>query len=113
MLSSVLATSLPRKKSDIWEIYQVVKANQDSTERKRIQKLAEEEEDRKVLQYLLEKEQREIENDKIAAAKKAERELELARLRAAQEKVRFWATWERSEGWYCGWVGDGTSNTRN
>ncbi|KAJ3297195.1 Cilia- and flagella-associated protein 45 [Borealophlyctis nickersoniae] len=66
---------------------EVVKANQESMERKRIQKLAEEEEDNKVLQYLLEKEKRDIENDKIAAAKKAEREKELARLRAAQEKM--------------------------
>ncbi|KAJ3031539.1 UNVERIFIED_CONTAM: Cilia- and flagella-associated protein 45 [Siphonaria sp. JEL0065] len=65
----------------------VAKANQESTERKRQQKLAEEEEDKKVLQYILDKEQREIEKDKIMQQKKAEREQELARLRAAQEKM--------------------------
>jgi hypothetical protein len=36
---------------------------------------------------LLDKEKRDIENDRIQALKKAEREQELARLRAAQEKV--------------------------
>ncbi|KAJ3092107.1 Cilia- and flagella-associated protein 45 [Quaeritorhiza haematococci] len=65
---------------------EVAKANQESMELKRLQRLAEEQEDQKVLQYLLEKERREIENDKLQAAKKAEREKELARLRAAQEK---------------------------
>ncbi|KAJ3006725.1 UNVERIFIED_CONTAM: Cilia- and flagella-associated protein 45, partial [Siphonaria sp. JEL0065] len=50
----------------------VAKANQESTERKRQQKLAEEEEDKKVLQYILDKEQREIEKDKIMQQKKAE-----------------------------------------
>ncbi|KAJ3046952.1 Cilia- and flagella-associated protein 45 [Rhizophlyctis rosea] len=66
---------------------EVVKANQDSTSRKRLQKLAEEEEDRKVMEYLLEKEKIAIENDRIASERKAEREKELARLRAAQEKM--------------------------
>ena len=40
------------------------------------------------MQYLLEKEQREIELDRQQQLKKAEREKELARLRAMQEKVR-------------------------
>ncbi|KAJ1549540.1 Cilia- and flagella-associated protein 45 [Cladochytrium tenue] len=66
---------------------EVAKANHESTERKRQQKLAEEEEDRKVLEYLLEKERRDIENDKALQQRKAERELELARLRAAQERM--------------------------
>ena len=56
-------------------------------ERKQLVKLAEEEEDRKVLQYILDKEIRDIENDRILQEKKAEREKELSRLRAAQEKV--------------------------
>jgi hypothetical protein len=50
-------------------------------------KVAEEEEDRKVLKYLLDKEKREEEQDRLAQQKKAEREKELSRLRAAQEKV--------------------------
>ncbi|KND02810.1 uncharacterized protein SPPG_01891 [Spizellomyces punctatus DAOM BR117] len=66
---------------------QVVKANQESAERKKLAKEKEEEEDRKVLEYILEKEKREIENDRIQKEKKAEREKELARLRAAQEKM--------------------------
>ena len=66
---------------------EVAKANQESMERKKLVKLAEEEEDRKVLQYILDKEQRDNENDRIAIAKKAEREKELSRLRAAQERV--------------------------
>lgn len=66
---------------------QVVQANQESLERKKLLKKQEEEEDKKVLEYILEKEKREIENDRIAKEKKAERERELARLRAAQEKV--------------------------
>ncbi|KAJ3394019.1 Cilia- and flagella-associated protein 45 [Entophlyctis sp. JEL0112] len=65
----------------------VAKANQESTERRRQMKIAEEEEDKKVLQYILDKEQREIEKDRIMQQKKAEREIELARLRAAQEKM--------------------------
>ncbi|TPX53827.1 hypothetical protein PhCBS80983_g06154 [Powellomyces hirtus] len=67
---------------------QVVLANQESLERKRLAKKEEEEEDRKVLEYIIEKEKRETENDRIAKEKKAERELELSRLRAAQEKER-------------------------
>ncbi|KAI8851627.1 tumor suppressor, Mitostatin-domain-containing protein [Chytridium lagenaria] len=66
---------------------EVVRANQESMERKKKIKMEEEEEDRKVLEYLLEKEKRDIENDKIAQRKKAEREQELARLRAAQERM--------------------------
>ncbi|KAJ3177449.1 Cilia- and flagella-associated protein 45 [Geranomyces variabilis] len=66
---------------------QVVLANQESLERKRLAKREEEEEDRKVLEYIIEKEKRETENDRIAREKKAERELELSRLRAAQEKM--------------------------
>ncbi|KAK5671086.1 hypothetical protein BDV3_004767 [Batrachochytrium dendrobatidis] len=65
----------------------VVKTNQESMEYKRKEKLQEEEEDRKVLQYIVEKEARDTENDRIQAQKKAEREIELARLRAAQEKI--------------------------
>lgn len=66
---------------------QVAKANAESMERKKQQKTAEEEEDLKVLQYLLDKEKREIENDKLQQARKIEREKELARLRALQEKM--------------------------
>lgn len=65
----------------------VVAANQKLVERKKLQKQAEEEEDKKVLQYILDKEKREEENDQIAKQKKADRELELARLRLAQEKM--------------------------
>ncbi|KAJ3254554.1 Cilia- and flagella-associated protein 45 [Boothiomyces macroporosus] len=65
----------------------VTSANQESIELKKKEKLLEEEEDRKVLQYILEKEKRDLENDRIQAQKKAEREQELARLRAAQEKM--------------------------
>ncbi|KAJ3229531.1 Cilia- and flagella-associated protein 45 [Chytriomyces hyalinus] len=66
---------------------EVAKANQESTERKRHQKIAEEDEDKKVLQYILDKEQRAVEKDRQEQKKKAEREQELARLRAAQEKM--------------------------
>jgi len=66
---------------------QVVKANQESMEYKRLEKKREEEEDCKVLEYILEKERRMNENDRLVAQKKAEREQELSRLRAAQEKV--------------------------
>ncbi|KAJ3006942.1 hypothetical protein HKX48_009384 [Thoreauomyces humboldtii] len=66
---------------------QVVQANQDSLERKKLAKREEEEEDRKVLEYIIEKEKRETENDRVAKEKKAEREHELSRLRAAQEKM--------------------------
>ncbi|KAH6566542.1 hypothetical protein BASA62_006638 [Batrachochytrium salamandrivorans] len=66
---------------------EVAKANQESMEYKRLEKVREEEEDKKVLQYIVEKEKRETENDRIQAQKKAEREVELARLRAAQEKM--------------------------
>ncbi|KAJ3276655.1 Cilia- and flagella-associated protein 45 [Terramyces sp. JEL0728] len=65
----------------------VTAANQESIELKKKEKLLEEEEDRKVLQYILEKEKRDLENDRIQGQKKAEREQELARLRAAQEKM--------------------------
>lgn len=65
----------------------VAKANTESLQRKREAKLAEEEEDRKVLQYVLDKEAREVAKDAEAATKHAEREKELARLRAAQEKI--------------------------
>ncbi|KAJ1554893.1 Cilia- and flagella-associated protein 45 [Nowakowskiella sp. JEL0078] len=78
---------LSKIKSQRLMMLEVAKANNESMERKKQAKLAEEEEDRKVLQYLLDKEQREIENDKLLAAKKAEREKELARLRAAQQKI--------------------------
>lgn len=54
---------------------------------KKMEKMREEEEDRKILHYTIEKEKRDIENDRIQAEKRAEREQELARLRAAQEKV--------------------------
>ncbi|KAJ3195344.1 Cilia- and flagella-associated protein 45 [Irineochytrium annulatum] len=66
---------------------EVAQANLNSMDRRKQIKKEEEEEDKKVLDYLLEKERRELENDKIQMAKKAERELELARLRAAQEKA--------------------------
>lgn len=62
-------------------------ANEESKELKKKEKILEEEEDRKVLQYLLDKEKREEENERINELKKADREKELARLRAAQEKV--------------------------
>jgi hypothetical protein len=65
----------------------VLQANLECMELKKKEKLKEEEEDRKVQQYLVEKEKRDQENDRIQAQKKAEREQELARLRAAQEKV--------------------------
>ncbi|KAJ3213755.1 Cilia- and flagella-associated protein 45 [Dinochytrium kinnereticum] len=81
------AEKLQKVKSQRVLMQEVVKANQESMERKKQIKIAEEEEDRKVLQYLLEKEQRDIENDRIQQQKKAEREQELARLRAAQEKM--------------------------
>jgi hypothetical protein len=62
-------------------------ANQQLTERKKIQKLAEEEEDRKVLQYVIDKQKRDEENARAVKQKSVEREIELARLRLAQEKV--------------------------
>lgn len=62
-------------------------ANQASMELKKTERLKEQEEEKRVLQYILDKEKREQENDRILAEKKAERELELTRLRAAQEKV--------------------------
>lgn len=67
----------------------VTEANQQSIEIKKKEKLIEEQENQKVLTYLLEKEKRELENDRLIAQKKADREYELARLRAAQEKVPF------------------------
>jgi hypothetical protein len=66
---------------------QVVQANQDAIARKKSQKLADQEEDRKLLAYLVEKEQKEIQKDREFQAKKAEREKELARLRAAQKRA--------------------------
>ncbi|TPX50058.1 hypothetical protein SeMB42_g00426 [Synchytrium endobioticum] len=65
---------------------QVVKANTESLEHKRQQKLAEEDEDRKVMQYLLDKDRRQEEADREKEQKKIEREKEVARLRAVQEK---------------------------
>ncbi len=65
----------------------VTQANVESTEYKKKEKLMEEEEDRRIQQYLLEKEKREEEKDRLTAQKRVEREKELARLRAAQEKV--------------------------
>ena len=44
-------------------------------------------EDQKVLEFTREKDRRESEKEATASAKKAEREIELARLRAAQERV--------------------------
>ena len=65
----------------------VTAANVESMALKKKEKEMEEEEDRKVLQYLLDKEKREEENDRLLGLKKVEREKELARLRAQQEKV--------------------------
>jgi hypothetical protein len=65
----------------------VTAANQASMELRKEEKLREKEDEKKVMQYILDKEKREQENDRIIVEKKAERELELARLRAAQEKV--------------------------
>lgn len=56
-------------------------------EYKRQQRLLDELEDQKVMSYIIEKTRRENERDRLENAKKAEREIELARLRAAQEKV--------------------------
>ncbi|KAJ3103073.1 Cilia- and flagella-associated protein 45 [Phlyctochytrium bullatum] len=81
------AEKLQKVKAQRILMQEVAKANIESMDRRRQQKVAEEEEDRKVLQYLLDKEKREIENDRILQIKKAEREQELARLRAAQEKM--------------------------
>jgi Trichohyalin-plectin-homology domain len=69
------------------KITQVAVANQESTEFKRQEKIREEQEDQKVLDYIIEKTRRETEKEKKEQARKAEREIELARLRAAQEKV--------------------------
>ncbi|KAJ1509457.1 Cilia- and flagella-associated protein 45, partial [Coelomomyces lativittatus] len=66
---------------------QVAEANQEAIDRKKIQRQADQEEDRKLLNYLMEREVREIEKDKELQSKKAEREKELARLRAAQKKA--------------------------
>jgi hypothetical protein len=60
-------------------------------EYKKLSKAAEEEEDSRILQYVLEKEKRDIENDRQSQLKRAEREAELARLRAAQEKVKLFS----------------------
>lgn len=65
----------------------VIAANIESTSLKKKEKDLEEEEDRKVLQYLLDKEKRDEENDRQLAIKKIEREKELSRLRAQQEKM--------------------------
>ena len=65
----------------------VIAANIESTSLKKKEKDLEEEEDRKVLQYLLDKEKRDEDNDRQLAIKKIEREKELTRLRAQQEKV--------------------------
>ncbi|TPX37019.1 hypothetical protein SmJEL517_g00804 [Synchytrium microbalum] len=65
---------------------QVVKANTESLEHKRQQRLAEEDEDRKVMVYLLDKDRRQEEAEKEKQLKKIEREKDVARLRAMQEK---------------------------
>ncbi|KAI8912097.1 tumor suppressor, Mitostatin-domain-containing protein [Powellomyces hirtus] len=64
---------------------QVVLANQESLERKRLAKKEEEEEDRKVLEYIIEKEKRETENDRIAKEKKAEPQQDALRAQRAFE----------------------------
>lgn len=66
---------------------EVTKANAESMERKKYQKVLDMEEEKKVLQYILDKEKRDLEADRNAQERKAEREKELSRLRAAQEKV--------------------------
>lgn len=76
-------------------------ANDASKELKKVQKMKDEDEDRKVLEYILAKEAKEAESDRIAGVKRGERELELSRLRAAQEKVSVlitirWLTKERN-----------------
>lgn len=66
---------------------QVARDNLESIARKKQAKLASEEEDRKVLEYIIDKGKKEIENERLQELKKSERELELSRLRAAQEKL--------------------------
>lgn len=66
---------------------EVAKANNESMERKRQAKVEEENDDKKVMQYIQDKEAREVAKDAEAAVKLAEREKDLARLRAAQEKI--------------------------
>jgi predicted RNA-binding protein with PUA domain len=65
----------------------VNQANMESKELKKLEKQKDLEEDLKVLRYLTEKEKKDEEKDRLAMEKKAEREKELARLRAMQEKV--------------------------
>ncbi|KAI9184302.1 hypothetical protein H9P43_003355 [Blastocladiella emersonii ATCC 22665] len=66
---------------------QVVLANTEAINKKKQQKLTDQDEDRKLLEYLVEKEQKEIAKDRELQARKAEREKELSRLRAAQKRA--------------------------
>lgn len=59
----------------------------ESIDRKKHEKTQAIEEDKKLMQYLLEQEVKQLENEKLAEAKKAEREQELSRLRAAQQRI--------------------------
>jgi hypothetical protein len=62
-------------------------ANAESINRKKQQKVHEQEEDKKLLTYLLEKEKLETERDELEKTRLADKEKELARLRASQQKV--------------------------
>ncbi|RKO95836.1 hypothetical protein CAUPRSCDRAFT_12465 [Caulochytrium protostelioides] len=66
---------------------ETLQANQESIARRRTEKLSEQEEDRRIMQYLVEKERKNVEADRAALAKKAERDVELARMRAKQERL--------------------------
>ena len=66
---------------------EVVKANMESIDKKKQEKFQELEEDRQIMEYLLKEEQKKVEVEKQAEGKKVEREQEIARLRAAQQRV--------------------------
>lgn len=65
----------------------VTVANAASLTLKGQHRQAEKDEDKKVLQYIIDKEKKEEANDLLALQKKADREVELSRLRATQEKM--------------------------
>ncbi|KAL7748342.1 hypothetical protein RI367_006303 [Sorochytrium milnesiophthora] len=66
---------------------ETMKANNEAIERKRQEKQASRDEDKRLLDYLMDKERKQVEKDKEVQAYKAEREKELARLRAAQKRA--------------------------
>eukprot|EP00455_Lapot_gusevi_P038192 TRINITY_DN4278_c0_g1_i1.p1 TRINITY_DN4278_c0_g1~~TRINITY_DN4278_c0_g1_i1.p1 ORF type:complete len:528 (-),score=158.40 TRINITY_DN4278_c0_g1_i1:504-2030(-) len=69
-------------------LQEIVRANETQTFEKQRRKQFDMEEDRRIAAYLREKERREQEYEENQRRLKADKELEIARLRAAQEKAR-------------------------